>query len=80
MSSSSSSGYPDQYWYPGTQGFRDASDLTLFKKQLGIVQVAGQPVRPPILQSLQNRTSFQFGLLNCVSVCVNGGFPRNSRL
>lgn len=66
---------PSQY-SGGILEFRDVSDYTLFKKRLGISQVYGEPVRPPILQSLQNRTSYQFALLNCPG--CPGGFPQLS--
>jgi hypothetical protein len=73
--SSSSVVLPKQYW-SGVQGFRDASDYILFKKRQGILRVENQPIRPPILQSLQNRTSFQFAELDCLAGCTGGGFPQ----
>jgi hypothetical protein len=78
--SSSSAILPDQYWQ-GTAEFRDASDYILFKKRQGIRQLVvplseRQSVRPPILQSLQNRTSYQFSELNCRTGGCPGGFPR----
>jgi hypothetical protein len=77
--SSSSAVLPKQFWV-NSQGFRDASDYTLFKKRQGIRQVAQEPVERSILQSLQNRTSYQFSELNCSGGCTSGGFPRNLRL
>jgi hypothetical protein len=63
--SSSSAILSDQYWV-GSQGFRDASEYTLFKKRQGIRYLYQEPVRPPLLQSLQNRTSTQFAVLDCL--------------
>jgi hypothetical protein len=80
MSSSSVVFDPLQYWYGSSQGFRDASDYTLFKKRQAIRQVANEPVDRSILQSLQNRTSLQFSELNCRTGGCPGGFPRNLRL
>ena len=77
--SSSSAILTDQYWYTNGSNFRDASDLILFKKRQAIRQLAvpvNEPVRRPILQSLQNRTSYQFAYLDCTSECVEGGFPQ----
>jgi hypothetical protein len=76
--SSSSAILPKQFWV-NSQGFRDTSDYTLFKKRQSITQLVGENVRPPLLQSLQNRTSYQFGLLDCRTNCP-GGFPRSARL
>ena len=73
--SSSSVVLPKQYW-SGVQGFRDASDYTLFKKRQGIRYLYQEPVRPPLLQSLQNRTSAQFAVLDCLAGCTGGGFPQ----
>jgi hypothetical protein len=82
MSSSSSSSYPDQYWYTGAQGFRDASDLILYKKRQALYQVKGEPVTPDITQSLQNRLSYQFAYIGCTGGVgsTGGGFPSNIRL
>jgi hypothetical protein len=77
--SSSSAILPKQYWV-GTAEFRDASDYTLFKKRQAIRQVENKPVHRSILQSLQNRTSFQFSELNCRTGGCPGGFPINLRL
>ena len=73
--SSSSAILSDQYWV-GSQGFRDASDYTLFKKRQGIRQVEQEPVIRSTLQSLQNRISFQFSELNCRTGGCPGGFPQ----
>lgn len=82
MSSSSNDNLPDQYWYPGAQDFRDASDLTEFKKRRAFFQVKGENVRPDITQSLQNRLSYQFGYIGCTggSGSTGGGFPNNTSL
>lgn len=82
MSSSSSSNYRDQYWYTGAQGFRDASDFTLYKKQQALYQVKGEPVTPDIKQSLQNRLSYQFAYIGCTGGvgATGGGFPSNISL
>jgi len=80
--SSSSAVLPKQYWYTGLTGastFRDASEYTLFKKRQGILNLYQQPVRPPLLQSLQNRTSTQFAVLECIG-CTGGSFPTNTTL
>ena len=79
MSSSSVILNANQYWYTGLTGasnFRDASDLILFKKRQAIRQVANEPVQRSTLQSLQNRTSFQFSELNCRTGGCPGGFPQ----
>ena len=76
MSSSSNDNITDQYSYSGSSNFRDASDLILFKKRQGILQLKNKVVRPSILQSLENRTSYQFGYLDCTTGCTFGGFPR----
>jgi hypothetical protein len=73
--SSSSAILSDQYWV-GSQGFRDASEYTLFKKRQGIRYLYQEPVRPPLLQSLQNRTSTQFAVLDCLAGGCPGGFPQ----
>jgi hypothetical protein len=73
--SSSSAILSKQYWV-GSTGFRDTSDLILFKKRQGIRYLYQEPVRPPLLQSLQNRTSFQFSELDCLEGCTVGGFPQ----
>jgi len=81
--SSSSAVLPKQYWYTGLTGastFRDASEYTLFKKRQAVRQVAQQPVQRSILQSLQNRTSYQFAVLDCQSGCTGGSFPNSVRL
>jgi len=85
MSSSSNSNHPKQYWYTGATGtynFRDASDYTLFKKRQGIYQVAGEPVTRDILQSLQNKLSYEFAYIGCTGGigATGGGFPTNIRL
>ena len=72
--SSSSAILSKQYW-SGVQGFRDASDYTLFKKRQGIRYLYQEPVRRPLLQSLQNRTSVQFAVLDCLQGCTGGAFP-----
>jgi hypothetical protein len=72
--SSSSAILAKQYWN-GAQEFRDASDYILFKKRQGIRQVVGETVHRSILQSLQNRTSYQFSELNCRTGGCPGGFP-----
>lgn len=72
--SSSSAVLPKQYWN-GVQGFRDASDYTLFKKRQGIRYLYQEPVIRSSLQSLQNRTSIQFSVLDCIG-CTVGGFPQ----
>lgn len=80
MSSSSNLNLSKQYWY-GSREFRDASDYTLFKKRQGISQLVSEPVRPALVQSLQNRSSYQFSILNCrIGGCTSGGFPRSARL
>lgn len=82
MSSSSKVNLVDQYWYPGAQGFRDASDLTQYKKRQAIFQVKGEPVTPDITQSLQNNLSYQFAYIGCTggSGSTGGGFPSNTSL
>jgi hypothetical protein len=84
MSSSSNSGLPKQFWNSGANGFRDASDFTSLKKRIGIYQVRTQPVSISILQSLQNRTSYQISFFDCsvgAPFCsTQGGFPNNVRL
>lgn len=76
MSSSSAILNANQFWYDGSINFRDASDLTLFKKRQAIRQVANEPVQRSILQSLQNRTSYQFSELSCRTGGCPGGFPQ----
>lgn len=81
MSSSSAILDANQFWYPGSNNFRefnfrDASDLILFKKRQAIRQVANEPVQRSILQSLQNRTSYQFSELSCRTGGCPGGFPQ----
>ncbi len=71
---SSSSAIPPKQFWVGVQGFRDTSDLTLFKKRKGIAQVRNEPVIPSTLQSLQNRTSYQFNYLDCPG-CASGFSP-----
>jgi len=85
MSSSSNNNLPKQYWYTGLTGaqtFRDASEYTLFKKRQSFFQLAGEPVRPPILQSLQNNLSYEFAYIGCTGGigATGGGFPTNIRL
>ena len=77
--SSSSTILTKQYWNGSTE-FRDASDYILFKKRKGISQVAQEPVQRSILQSLQNRTSYQFAYLDCTGGCTSGPFPNSLRL
>ena len=72
--SSSSVILSKQYWV-GSQGFRDTSDLILFKKRQGILYLYQEPVPPPLLQSLQNRTSTQFAVLDCRTGGCPGAFP-----
>jgi hypothetical protein len=73
---SSSSAIPPKQFWVGVQGFRDTSDLTLFKKRKGIAQVRNEPVIPSTLQSLQNRSSYQFSELSCRTGGCPGGFPQ----
>jgi len=76
MSSSSNDNIADQYWYSGSNAIRDVSDYILFKKRQGIRQLLNKPVRPSVLQTVQNRTSYQFAVLDCRAGCISGGFPR----
>ena len=69
--SSSSAILPEQYWN-GAEGFRDASDLILFKKRQGILQMKPSGVRPDITQSLTNTLSYRFAGMDCV--CPTGQF------
>jgi hypothetical protein len=81
-SSSSNDNFSNQYWFPGARGFRDASDLTLFKKRQALYQVKGEPVTPDITQSLENRLSYQFAYIGCTGGvgATGGGFPSNISL
>ncbi len=71
-------GNPTTNYWSGLANFRDASDYILFKKRNGLLQISSQPTRPQISQSLQNRNSLQFAILDCLD--CPGGFPTNVKL
>jgi len=89
MSSSSNLNLPKQYWYTGLTGaqtFRDASDLTLFKKRQSLYQTKNFTTNSSTLavtqsQSLQNNISFRFAYIGCTGGvgATGGGFPTNIR-
>jgi hypothetical protein len=84
MSSSSNDNLPEQYYFNGPQEFRDVSDLIEYKKRKSIYGLRNRQdlIQRPILQSLQNRISYQFSRFNCdATLCaIRGAFPTNSRL